>query len=94
MNTFHDPPMTAMVSALMSTRYEPGALRALAFPKLWITSTHDDLFPAALVREAAGAIGATVSVIADAGHSPYFERPDAWNDALLAFVQTVLPHAE
>jgi pimeloyl-ACP methyl ester carboxylesterase len=33
--------------------------------------------------------GARVVEIADAGHSPYFERPDAWNEAVLSFLSGV-----
>lgn len=86
LNTFHSPPMTAMVGAISATTHAVEAVAALPFPKLWITSTHDPLFPAALVREAAAQIGARCEVVADAGHSPYFERADAWNAIVVEFL--------
>ena len=86
LNTFHTPPMGPMVGVLVATRFEAAAVRAVPGPKLWISSSHDDLFPAALLAEAADAIGARRVVIDDAGHSPYFERAAAWNAVLVDFL--------
>jgi pimeloyl-ACP methyl ester carboxylesterase len=86
LNTFHEPPMTAVIGAITGTSHTVESVAALDVPKLWITTTHDQLFPAALVAETAAEVGARCEVIADAGHSPYFERADAWNDVVLAFL--------
>ncbi len=86
LNTFHAPPMHLVVGALAHNPLSHDAVRALSMPKLWITSTDDPLFPAALVSESAERIGARVAVIDDAGHSPYFERADEWNTVLLEFL--------
>ena len=36
--------------------------------------------------------GARLVTVPGAGHSPYFEEPDAWNDALLGFLGGVRGH--
>ncbi len=86
LNTFHSPPMHLVLGALGRDPIAPDTIRALAMPKLWITSSGDPLFPAALVREPADRIGARVEVIERAGHSPYFERAEVWNTVLLDFL--------
>ncbi len=65
------------------------ALRSLAMPTLVITGEQDR--PIVKPSQAmAGAIpGAELAVIADAGHSPQFENPDAWWDALSSFLARV-----
>jgi len=87
LNTFHTPPMGAVGRALTGGHVEHAALDALGIPILVITGTDDALFPAPLIIDSASRLGnATIVEIADAGHSPYFERPDEYNAALLAFV--------
>jgi 3-oxoadipate enol-lactonase len=87
LNTFHDPPMAAVAGALTGARVEHAALDALGIPILVITGTDDALFPAPLVIDSAARLEhATIVEIADAGHSPYFERPDEYNAALLRFL--------
>jgi 3-oxoadipate enol-lactonase len=88
LNTFHTPPMAAVVVALIGARVAHTALDALGIPILVITGRDDQLFPAALIAESAARLGnAAVVEIADAGHSPYFERPHVWNEALLRFLE-------
>jgi pimeloyl-ACP methyl ester carboxylesterase len=87
LNTFHTPPMAAIAGAIMETRVEHAALDATGIPILVITGEHDALFPAKLVAGSASQLAnARITEIADAGHSPYFERPDMYNVALLNFV--------
>lgn len=83
LDTLQSPPMDLVAAAITATRHDPAAVRALPCPKLWITATDDELFPPALIGDAAAQIGAAVVVIDDAGHSPYFERPDEWTAAFL-----------
>jgi 3-oxoadipate enol-lactonase len=84
LNTFHTPPLAAIAAALGGARVEHATLDALEIPMLVITGSDDVLFPAALVRDSASRLmHATIIEIADAGHSPYFERPDEYNAALL-----------
>jgi 3-oxoadipate enol-lactonase len=87
LNTFHDPPMAAVMGALTGSRIDHAALDALGIPMLVITGTDDALFPASLVIDSASRLAhATIVEIADAGHSPYFERPAEYNAALLGFL--------
>jgi 3-oxoadipate enol-lactonase len=84
LNTFHSPPLRAVAHALAGTHVEHAAIDALDIPILVITGTDDPLFPAALVADSARRLArAEVDEIGDAGHSPYFERPDEYNAALL-----------
>jgi pimeloyl-ACP methyl ester carboxylesterase len=84
LNTFHSPPLRAVGRALADARIDHAAIDALGVPVLVITGSDDALFPAALVAESARRLArAEVVEIADAGHSPYFERPDEYNAALL-----------
>lgn len=89
LNTFHTPPMAAVGPALIGTSFAHEDLDATGVPVLVITSTDDVLFPPQLVIDSARHLGnAAVVEIADAGHSAYFERPEPYNDALLAFVRS------
>jgi len=86
LNTFHDPPMAAVARALAGL-VDHAALDALGIPILVITGSDDVLFPAPLVTDSASRLrNATTVEIAGAGHSPYFERPDEYNAALLRFL--------
>ena len=88
MNTFHTPPMGDVMKALTGERVAHADLDALGIPILMITGTDDDLFPAPLITESATMMThATLLEIADAGHSAYFERPDAYNAALLEHLE-------
>jgi pimeloyl-ACP methyl ester carboxylesterase len=65
------------------------AMRALAMPVLVIVGALDEPFLAPSRAMAEAISGAHLSVIADAGHSPQFENPTAWIDALTSFLATV-----
>jgi 3-oxoadipate enol-lactonase len=63
-------------------------LAALRIPTLFIVGTADEIFPPASISEAATRVpGARVELIDGAGHSPYFEQPQAWNDLVAAFLR-------
>ena len=63
-------------------------LATLEVPVLFIVGQDDPVFPPSIVRRAAARIpGAEVVEIANAGHSPYFERPDAWNAIVEEFLR-------
>ncbi len=73
--------------------YQPDDLAALAaaarFPMLVLVGSQDAPFVAAS-REMADVIdGARLVIIPDAGHSPQFENPGAWIDALSRFLASV-----
>ncbi len=82
--------MADIVTAIMSNRLAHADLDALGIPILMITGSADQLFPAPLIIDSAARLAnATLVEIAGAGHSPYFERPDEYNDALLRFLEKV-----
>jgi pimeloyl-ACP methyl ester carboxylesterase len=90
LNTFHTPPMVEIGAALAGSSVEHDALSATGVPLLGITGSDDALFPPKLMTESIEAVrGARVVEIADAGHSPYFERPDEYNAVLLDFLRSV-----
>jgi 3-oxoadipate enol-lactonase len=76
----------AVISRLMTTRYERDAVASLGVPTLCIVGAQDDVIPPAAIRAVAEVLGGRYVEIAGAGHSPYFEQPDAWNQVVLEFV--------
>jgi 3-oxoadipate enol-lactonase len=73
--------------------YQPDDLAALAaavsVPMLLIVGAQDAPFLAASRAMADAIPGAQLTIIPDAGHSPQFENPDAWIDALTRFLAAV-----
>lgn len=66
----------------------PDALQALRLPVLVISSEHDQIFPPAAIREVAGLIpDADYVELPMAGHSPYFETPDRFNETIAPFLE-------
>ena len=66
-------------------------LAAFAVPTLVITAPEDLLFPPPVMAEAARAIpGASLIELPNCGHSPYFEKPDAFNEMVLKFLGEIL----
>ena len=62
----------------------------LRLPVLFIEGADDVLIPPDVIRVAQGLIpGARLQMVADAGHSVYFERPDEFNRILDAFLSEV-----
>jgi 3-oxoadipate enol-lactonase len=64
----------------------PGSL-----PVLVIVGEQDQPFLRASERMAAGVGLASLEVIPDAGHSPQFENPEAWWQALSTFLAKLPP---
>jgi pimeloyl-ACP methyl ester carboxylesterase len=79
----------ALLDAMFEATDRLDALRSLSMPTLVITGEQD--LPIVEPSTAmAGAIPhAELAVIADAGHSPQFENPDAWWGALSNFLARV-----
>jgi pimeloyl-ACP methyl ester carboxylesterase len=78
----------ALKAALRAVRQRD--LRAVACPTLIVGGACDRLTSAASVDHLAGAIvGARKAVLADAGHHPMFERPEAFNALVRDFFQDV-----
>ncbi len=85
LGSFHRPPM-AEVAKVVSATIDPASLTALGVPLHVIAGEEDSIFPAAMLRHVATVLGAEYREIAGAGHSPYFEAPAAYNDALTALL--------
>jgi pimeloyl-ACP methyl ester carboxylesterase len=80
--SFADPPLGSL--DLRSTETDPAAM---GVPLLFIVGSDDHIFPPTVIRASAALVpGAKVVEIPGAGHSPYFETPAAWNEAVLAFL--------
>ncbi len=63
------------------------ALCDVQTPTLLVWGSHDPLFPIEDARRAAGALhDAELLVVEGAGHWPYLEAPETFNQALLAFL--------
>lgn len=87
LGSFHDPPMASLGPTIAWT-VPHHDIAAIDAPVLVIAGTHDEIFPAPLLAASAAEIpGARYAEISDAGHSPYFEQPHAWNTAVLAFLE-------
>jgi 3-oxoadipate enol-lactonase len=86
LGSFFEPPMGAVLEVLGGTVVDPAAVRALGIPLLVVAGEEDTIFPAPLLRELADTLGARYLELAAAGHSPYFESPEAYNEGLLAFL--------
>jgi pimeloyl-ACP methyl ester carboxylesterase len=88
LGAFGEPELPKIGAALFGTVVADPALAALANRVLFVVGAEDALFPPAAIRASAAKIpGARVVEIPDAGHSPYFEQPDAWNRAVAAFLE-------
>jgi 3-oxoadipate enol-lactonase len=89
LGSFHSPPMDKIGTTIeWSIGHE--AINALEVPVLFIAGEHDSIFPPALLAESCGLLANGRYVeIADAGHSPYFEQPDIWNETVSTFLGQV-----
>jgi pimeloyl-ACP methyl ester carboxylesterase len=91
---FGDKPDDADILGLLtSTWFDLDTVKALSLPVLGIVGSEDQLCsPAAMAAVVDVIPGARLVTVPGAGHSPYFEEPDAWNDALLGFLGGVHGH--
>jgi pimeloyl-ACP methyl ester carboxylesterase len=87
---FGEPRLADVLPSLVATRHDGGALARLSCPVLLIVGAVDGLFSPDLIhasaRQLPAACRARVATIPRAGHSPYFEEPDAWNRAVDDFL--------
>lgn len=73
--------------ALHEVMTDPAELAGWAIPTLLIAGQHDRLFAPAVLREVADAIpGSRFAELPVAGHSPYFETPQAFNALVEGFL--------
>ncbi len=82
------PPAPAgMGLKLRQTAYPMDQVRKLNAPVLFVVGEHDPIFSPASIRSVAAEVkGARVVELPGTGHSPYFETPIAWNEAVSAFL--------
>jgi pimeloyl-ACP methyl ester carboxylesterase len=87
---FGDPKLADVLPALVATRHDAAALAKLGCPALLVVGEVDGLFSPEVIFASAKQLPPTcrarVVTIPRAGHSPYFEEPDAWNRALEEFL--------
>ena len=84
------PDLTAIMPRLGATHHDERDAARLTMPVLCIVGEHDALVaPAAVAAVAALLPNARVVVIPGCGHSPYFEDPETWNDAVRSFLDDV-----
>lgn len=82
------PPSPKDITELLLACDHTENLDLLRAPTLFIVGQNDPIFPPTLVEEAAVLVsGSELEVISDTGHSPYFERPEEWNDVVLGFLR-------
>jgi len=90
LSTFGAPAPGYVASALGLHRQDPAALAANRRPVLFIVGERDRIFPPDIVRRAASLLaGSQVRVIADSGHSPYFEKPRRWSEIVEVFLDDI-----
>ena len=67
------------------------ALANLVSPTLFLVGEQDPVAPPAAVELAAKLVrGAQFKMIPNSGHSPYFERPEAFNRTVLEFLEALI----
>jgi pimeloyl-ACP methyl ester carboxylesterase len=78
-----DPPLDQVMRMLAELDVPHHRMRALGRPMAMVAGEHDGLFPAGALAASAQLLGARFVSIPGAGHSPYFEQPGAFNQALV-----------
>ncbi len=79
----------AMVPVMLDAAERLDSLRDLAVPTLVMVGEQDEAFFDPSCRMAAAIPGATLHIIASAGHSPQHESPRAWRTTVLDFLDLV-----
>lgn len=65
-------------------------LNEAGVPILWLVGEHDRVVAPELIRHShALTPGSRFALLPRAGHSSYFEQADAWNETVLAFIESV-----
>jgi 3-oxoadipate enol-lactonase len=87
LSSFGTPDPAALGGQLSATHFDDALLARIRIPILFVVGGSDTRFPPAVVRQASTHIpGSRVVEIPRAGHSPYFEQPQRWNEAVSAFL--------
>jgi 3-oxoadipate enol-lactonase len=81
------PPVGAMLESMATHLFSDSELTRLSCPTLFVAAAGDPLCPPHLMQSAAERVpGARFTVLPDASHSVYYERPEAWSEVVLGFV--------
>jgi pimeloyl-ACP methyl ester carboxylesterase len=83
----------AMAGEILSEHDRLEQLAALTMPTLVVVGEQDTPFLAVSQAMAETIPGAELVVVADAGHSPQFEAPEEWWDAVSGFLERTLSPA-
>jgi 3-oxoadipate enol-lactonase len=66
-------------------------LAEAGFPILFLVGEHDAITPAAVIERCHRAVpGSRYVVIENSGHSAYFEQPQAFNEAVMRFLESTI----
>jgi 3-oxoadipate enol-lactonase len=82
---------SSVVAQLITMEDRIDGLRAVGSPTLVVVGDQDRSFLGASSDLARAIPGASLVVVPDAGHSPQFENPDSWYDAVSAFLGSATP---
>jgi pimeloyl-ACP methyl ester carboxylesterase len=90
LSTFGSPSPATVVDRLGSMELPLDGLARNRVPALFVVGERDAIFPPDIVGQAAAYLGASrLEVIADSGHSPYFERPEAGANTVDKFLRSL-----
>jgi pimeloyl-ACP methyl ester carboxylesterase len=88
LTSFGSPPPGTVAEGLGRTRFDDAMFARLRAPVLFVVGEDDEIFPPRIVERAAARVpGAQLALLEGVGHSPYFERPDAWNRVIADFLR-------
>ena len=77
-----------VIRRLLEVTYDTDVAERLTMPALLIVGDHDQLFAPSAIRAVADLLpDARVVEVVGAGHSPYFEDPRSWNNAVDSFLE-------
>lgn len=83
-----NPPSPSEIVPLLMSTDHTGRVAEVTTRTLFVVGERDPIFPPSLIESASRFIaGSQVAIIEDTGHSPYFERPNRWNDIVVGFLQ-------
>jgi pimeloyl-ACP methyl ester carboxylesterase len=80
---------TTLMHEIVTQPDQLDALRAIAVPTLGLVGDQDTMFLRPMDEIVRAVPGARLVVVPDAGHSPQFENPAAWQAAMLEFLAEV-----
>lgn len=81
------PPPPTIARQLRETGYDHEKISRIDVPVLFVVGSDDPIFTPASIAAAAEVVpNSEVVEIPETGHSPYFERPEKWNTAVLGFL--------